>query len=214
MALLLEDRKDLIIPQKLVKVGVAQYSAVNFDLAATLNRLEKITKDAASKGVQLLLFPEAFLPGYPHGGDLGMVFGNHALTGRKIYQLWHESAVEIPGPAITRLSKVAKENNIFLVVGTIEKESNSSTLYCTVVFVKEDGTYLGKHRKLMPTAIERVTWGLGDGSTLPVYDSPVGKVGAVTCWENYMPLLRTTMYSKGIHIISLYIFKTCHYHFF
>jgi len=200
MAQILEDKPGLIVPQKLVTVGVAQYSAVNFDLEATLNRLEKIVKDASTKGVQLLLFPEAFLPGYPHGGDLGAVFGNHAMAGRKIYQLWHESAVEIPGPAITRLSKVAKDNNIFLVVGVIEKESISSTLYCTAVFVKEDGTYLGKHRKLMPTNIERLTWGLGDGSTLPVFESPVGRVGAVICWENYMPLLRTTMYSKGLQI--------------
>lgn len=201
MAQILEDKKDLIIPQKLVTVGVAQFSAINFNLGATLDRLEKITKDAASKGAQLLLFPEAFLPGYPHGGDLGAVFGNHALAGRKIYQLWHESAVEIPGPAITRLSNIAKESSMFLVVGVIEKEATSSTLFCTIVFVNENGTYLGKHRKLMPTAIERITWGLGDGSTLPVFDSPVGKVGAVTCWENYMPLLRTAMYNKGMKIM-------------
>ncbi|CAL8143120.1 unnamed protein product [Orchesella dallaii] len=200
MAQLLEDRKDLIIPRKLVKVGVAQYSAVNFNLDKTLDRLETIVKDASSKGVQLLVFPEAFLPGYPHGGDMGAAFGNHAMAGRKIYQIWHESAVEIPGPAITRLSKVAKDNNIFLVVGTIEKEPTSSTLYCTVVFIKDNGEYLGKHRKLMPTNVERLMWGLGDGSTLPIYDSPAGKVGAVICWENYMPLLRTTMYSKGIQI--------------
>ncbi|CAL8143118.1 unnamed protein product [Orchesella dallaii] len=200
MSKLLEDREGLIIPKKLFKVAVAQYSSINFDLEGSLNKLEKITKEAANKGVQLLLFPEAFLPGYPHGGDFGAVYGNHGLSGRKIYQLWHESAVEIPGPAITRLSKVAKENNIFLVVGTIEKETTSSTLYCTVVFIKEDGEYLGKHRKLVPTNIERITWGQGDGSTLNVYDSPVGKVGAVICWENYMPLLRTTMYTKGIQI--------------
>jgi len=200
MAQLVEDRKDLNVPHKYVTVGVAQYSAVNFDLEGSLNRLEKIVKDASSKGVQLLLFPEGFLSGYPHGGDMGAFFGNHSIQGRKIYQMWHEAAVQIPSPAITRLEKIAKENNIFLVVGVIEKEAISSTLYCTVVFVKEDGTYLGKHRKLMPTNIERITWGLGDGSTLPVFESPVGRVGAVICWENYMPLLRTTMYSKGLQI--------------
>lgn len=191
-------KKELAIPHKLVKVGVAQYTAINFDLDASLEKLEKVVKDAASQGVQLLVFPEAFLPGYPHGGDPIALYGYHSMSARKIFQMWHESAVAIPGPAITRLSKVAKDNNVFLVVGVIEKELTSSTMYCTAVFIKEDGTYLGKHRKLMPTAVERLMWGLGDGSTLPVFDSPAGKVGAIICWENYMPLLRTTMYSKGI----------------
>jgi len=160
--------------------------------------LANICKDASSKGVELILFPEAYLPCYPHGGTLGMVFGHHGMEGRKIFQMWWDSAVEIPGPAVNQLSEIAKENKLFLVVGVIEKDGG--TLYCTVVFFGNDGTYLGKHRKLMPTAIERITWGQGDGSTMPVFDTPIGKVGAVICWENYMPLLRTTMYSKGIQI--------------
>lgn len=199
MSLVMEERKDLIIPQNLVKIGVAQYSSISFDLEASLQKFERICKDAASKDIKLLLLPEGFLPGYPHGGDIGAGFGHHALSSRKIFQLWHETAVEIPGPAIQRICKAAKEHNMFLVVGVIEKETTSATLYCTVVFVKEDGTYLGKHRKLVPTEKERLLWGVGDASTLPVYDSPAGKVGAVICWENYMPLLRTTMYTKGNH---------------
>ena len=178
---LVEGPKDLIIPQKKVKIGVAQYSSVNFNLEASLAKLEKIVEDASKKGVQLLLFPEAFLSAYPHGGDLGAVFSNHAKSGRKIYQLWHESAVEVPGPVVTRISKIAKEKQMFLVVGVIEKEQTSSTLYCTVIFFKEDGTYLGKHRKLVPTSCERLTWGRGDGSTMPVFDTFAGKLGAVTC---------------------------------
>jgi nitrilase len=84
-----------------------------------------------------------------------------------------------------------------LVIGVIEREVG--TLFCTVLFFSPEG-YLGKHRKLVPTAAERVVWGQGDGSTLPVFDTPLGKIGAVICWENYMPLLRTAMYAKGIQV--------------
>jgi nitrilase len=107
-------------------------------------------------------------------------------------------SVDVPGPAFDHLSRTARSNNIHLVVGVIERDAG--TLYCTVLFFAPDGTFLGKHRKLMPTASERVVWGYGDGSTLPVFATPLGKLGAVICWENYMPLLRTTMYSKGMEL--------------
>jgi len=84
------------------------------------------------------------------------------------------------------------------VVGAIERDGG--TLYCTALFFGPDGRLLGKHRKLMPTALERLVWGCGDGSTLTVVDTPRGKIGAVICWENYMPLLRTAMYAKGVEL--------------
>ncbi len=104
----------------------------------------------------------------------------------------------MPGPAVDLLSRIARSNSIYLVVGVMERDAG--TLYCTVLFFAPDGTFLGKHRKLMPTASERLVWGFGDGSTLPVFATPLGKLGAVICWENYMPLLRATMYSKGIEL--------------
>ena len=103
--------------------------------------------------------------------------------------------MDVPGPIVDRLSKIAQENKVQLVVGVIEREGG--TLFCCVLFFGSDGTYLGKHRKLVPTAAERFVWGRGDGSTMPVFDTPLGKIGAVICWENYMPLLRVAMYSKG-----------------
>jgi nitrilase len=106
--------------------------------------------------------------------------------------------VEVPGPAVDTLSKAASVNSVYLVVGVIERERG--TLYCCVLFFAPDGKFLGKHRKVMPTASERLIWGYGDGSTLPVFDTPFGRLGAVICWENYMPLLRTYMYSQGIEI--------------
>jgi nitrilase len=96
------------------------------------------------------------------------------------------------------MSKAARANSVYLVMDVIERERG--TLYCCVLFFAPDGTFLGKHRKVMPTASERLIWGYGDGSTLPVFDTPLGKLGAVICWENYMPLLRTFMYSQGIEI--------------
>jgi len=104
--------------------------------------------------------------------------------------------VDVPGPIVDRLSSIAKENRVHLVVGVTEREGG--TLYCSVLFFADDGKYLGKHRKLVPTASERIFWGAGDGSTLPVFSTSLGKIGAVICWENYMPLLRVNLYSKGL----------------
>lgn len=99
---------------------------------------------------------------------------------------------------MSRLAALAGKYKVFLVMGVVERAGY--TLYNTVLFFDPLGKYLGKHRKLMPTALERVFWGFGDGSTIPVYDTPLGKIGALICWENRMPLLRTAMYAKGIPI--------------
>lgn len=208
----MDERSDLNLPRSPIKIGVAQYASVSFNLSASLLKFQQICEDAASKGVKFLLLPEGFLPGYPHGGDIGAGFGHHALSSRKIFELWQSSAVTIPGPAITTICETAKAHKMFIVIGVIEKEPVSSTLYCTVVFVDEHGTYLGKHRKLVPTEKERLFWGVGDASTLPVFSSPAGTVGAVICWENYMPLLRTTMYTKGaVHTKLHSIVNQCFY---
>ena len=106
--------------------------------------------------------------------------------------------LDVPGPVVDRLGEIAREHSVHLVIGVIERDGG--TLYCTALFVGPDGGLLGKHRKLMPTAAERLVWGFGDGSTLPVLDTAAGRLGAVICWENYMPLLRTAMYSKGIQL--------------
>ena len=104
------------------------------------------------------------------------------------------------GPDVSRLASLAGKYKVFLVMGVIERAGY--TLYNTVLFFDPLGKYLGKHRKVMPTALERVFWGFGDGSTIPVYDTPLGKIGSLICLENRMPLLRTAMYAKGIIPIS------------
>lgn len=181
-----------------VRVAVVQAASVAFDRKRTLQKVLDLTRDAAAQSAKLVLFPEAFVSGYPRGLDFGAVVGWRTEEGREDFKRYFESAVEVPGPAVETLSKAARSNSVYLVVGVIERERG--TLYCCVLFFAPDGRFLGKHRKVMPTASERLIWGYGDGSTLPVFDTPFGRLGAVICWENYMPLLRTYMYSQGIEI--------------
>lgn len=181
-----------------VRVAVVQAASVAFDRKRTLQKVLDLTRDAAHQDAKLVLFPEAFVSGYPRGLDFGAVVGWRTEEGREDFKRYFQSAVEVPGPAVDTLSKAARANSVYLVVGVIERERG--TLYCCVLFFAPDGRFLGKHRKVMPTASERLIWGYGDGSTLPVFDTPFGRLGAVICWENYMPLLRTYMYSQGIEI--------------
>jgi nitrilase len=179
-------------------VAVVQAASVAFDRKRTLEKALDLTRDAARKGARLVLFPEAFVSGYPRGLDFGAVVGSRSEAGREDFRRYWEGAVEVPGPAVEILSKAARTNSVYLVMGVIERDGG--TLYCCVLFFAPDGKLVGKHRKVMPTASERLIWGYGDGSTLPVFETPLGRVGAVICWENYMPLLRTYMYSQGIEI--------------
>ena len=169
-----------------------------FDLERSLQKAQALAADAARQGAKLVLFPEAFLSGYPRGLDFGAVVGSRSDKGREDFHRYWESSVDVPGPVVDRLARTAREGSIYLVMGAIEREGG--TLYCSVLFFAPDGTFLGKHRKVMPTGSERLVWGFGDGSTLPVFDTPLGRVGAVICWENYLPLMRTAMYAKGIEI--------------
>jgi len=183
---------------KIVRVAVVQDSPIVFDRAATLDKTCKLLAEAAGKGAQLVLFPEAFVSAYPKGLDFGARLGMRFPYGRDDYLRYFESAVEVPGEATRILGQAAKRLGVYLVIGVIERDGG--TLYCTALFFSPQGQLLGKHRKLMPTALERLVWGFGDGSTMPVFDTPLGKIGAVICWENYMPLFRTYMYSQGIQI--------------
>jgi nitrilase len=178
--------------------AVVQSSPVVFETKATLAKVRELTADAARRGAKLVVFPEAFLSSYPKGLDFGARVGVRTAQGREDFRRYFDSAIAVPGAATDELSRIAKESSVYLVIGVIERDIG--TLYCTILFFASDGAFLGKHRKLMPTAMERLIWGFGDGSTLPVYDTPLGKLGAVICWENYMPLLRMAMYAKGIQL--------------
>ena len=180
------------------RAAVVQAASVAFDRGKTLDKLRGLCADAAAKGAELALFPEAFVSGYPKGLDFGARVGMRTQEGREAFRRYWDGAIDVPGADVDFLGKAAAENKLHLVVGVIERELG--TLYCTMLFFGPDGGYLGKHRKLMPTASERIIWGFGDGSTLPVFDTGLGKIGSVICWENRMPLLRMAMYAKGIEI--------------
>jgi nitrilase len=181
-----------------IRVALVQSGSEVFNLQANLEKVRDLTADAAKKGAKLVLFPEAFISGYPHGCDFGVRVGYRKPEGREEFLQYWNSSLKIPSQESDFLANIAKENQVYLVIGVVEQGLN--TLYCSVVFYSPQGEFLGKHRKVMPTAAERVIWGQGDGSTLPVFDTEIGKMGAVICWENYMPLLRTHLYSKGIQI--------------
>ena len=179
-----------------VDVAVVQAASVLFDADACIEKAIRLIGEAAATGAKVIVFPEAFVTGYPKGLNYGLVVGARDPAGREEFRLYLEAAIEVPGPQTERLGEAAARHASYVVIGVIERELG--TCYCTVLFFGPDGQLLGKHRKLMPTAMERMIWGFGDGSTLTTVDSPYGRIGAVICWENYMPMLRMAMYSKNV----------------
>jgi len=165
------------------------------DLEATLDRVDALAAEAAARGVDLLVFPEAFVPGYPD-----WVWRTKPWDGasQRLYARLLDNAVEVPGPAVDRLASAARDHGLWLVVGVDERAG--STLYNSLLWFGPDGTLAQRHRKLMPTGGERLVWGYGDGSTLSVLDTPLGRLGGLICWENYMPLARAALYAQGVEV--------------
>jgi nitrilase len=185
-----------------IKVAVVQAAPVLFDREATVEKACGLIEQAAEQGAALILFPEAFIPAYPRGLAFGTVVGSRSPVGRRIWQRYWENTVEVPGPATRKLGEAAKSANVYLAIGVIERDvdRSSGTVYCTLLYFGPDGRLLGKHQKLKPTAGERLIWGEGDGSTLTVIQSEIGRIGGLICWENYMPLARMAMYNKGVEL--------------
>lgn len=182
----------------MVRAAVVQAASVAFDRDGTLEKLASLTRTAAQEGAELIVFPEAFVSGYPRGLSFGATVGSRSSAGREEYRRYWDSSIDVPGADCDRIGALAARYGVHLVVGVIERATG--TLYCSVLFFDPGGELLGKHRKLMPTASERLIWGYGDGSTMPVFETPLGRLGAVICWESYMPLLRMSMYSKGVQL--------------
>ncbi len=185
-----------------VRVAVVQAAPILFNREASIEKACLLTRQAAEQGAKLVLFPEAFIPAYPRGLGFGTVVGSRSLKGRLTWQTYWANSVAVPSPATEALGAAARLSNTYLAIGVVERDSEFSggTLYCTLLYFAPNGQMVGKHRKLKPTAAERLIWGEGDGSTLPVLDTGFGKIGGLICWENYMPLARMAMYSKGVEI--------------
>jgi len=165
---------------------------------ATLERILGFKADIEASGCQVLVMPEALLGGYPKGSDFGTRLGYRTPEGRDEFLSYWQQAIDIDGPETAALGELARQCRTAIVIGVIER--SNTTLYCTALYISDQGEVVAKHRKLMPTASERLIWGQGDGSTLPVVETAAGRIGGAICWENYMPLLRTAMYAKGLDI--------------
>ena len=192
----------MIDPKRHVRVAVIQAAPVLFDIKKTLNKTGELIREAAENGADLILFPEAFIPAYPRGLSFGVKVGSRNEEGRDLWKKYWENSVDIPSPATEKIGEFAKKYNVHVAIGVIEKDSQFSkgTLYCTLLYFGNNGNILGKHRKLKPTGSERLIWGEGDGSTLTIVDTELGKLGGLICWENYMPMARMAMYGKGVEI--------------
>ena len=180
------------------KAAVVQAASSPHDPQASADKAAGLIREAAAAGARLIVFPEAFLGGYPKGASFGTPVGMRKPEGRADYQRYYEGAVDLDGPEVAAVVEAVAEAEAFVVMGVIERDGG--TLYCTALFFDGVRGLIAKHRKLMPTGAERLIWGFGDGSTLPVIETSLGRIGAVICWENYMPMLRMAMYDQGISI--------------
>jgi len=187
-----------------IKVGVCQCACQEFDFEKTFIYLEKYSHEAAAQGVELLLFPEGFFGGYPRYSHFGSLIGCRSDQGRDEYFQYYQSAIEIydrneKSSEIQRIETISRNENIFLVIGIIEKDRG--TLYCSVIYIDPSKGLVHSRRKLMPTGIERLVWGFGKVQDVKSIELKKDiSISAAICWENYMPLLRYHMYSQNIQI--------------
>ena len=178
------------------KAAVVQIASDPANPVATAQKAAQWLRKAAAEGARIAVFPEALIGGYPKGESFGAPVGMRKQSGRDAYARYFAAAIELDGPEVALIEEATAENGLFAVIGVIERDGG--TLYCTVLYFDGEKGLVGKHRKLMPTAGERLIWGFGDGSTMPVFRTEFGTVGAVICWENYMPALRMHMYHQGV----------------
>jgi len=177
----------------IIKAAVIEASPVLFNRDSTVEKACTLIHEASSQGAQLILLPESFIPAYPRGLSFGAVVGRRSEQGRDLYKRYWENSVDVPGPVTDILGEAARTANVYLGIGITERDKGS--LYCTLLYFGPDGRLLGKHRKVKPTASERLIWGEDDGSTLTAVPTEIGCIGGLICWENYMPLARMAMYS-------------------
>ena len=180
----------------LLKIAAVQATYVLMNRDATIDRVEELTAGAAHEGAQVVVFPEAFVPGTPIWIDTRPIWdGDDEWFGMLV-----ANAVVIPSPAVDRLAEIAKKHSVWLVVGVQERDPTGSTIYNTLLYFSPEGRLVDRHRKLVPTGSERTVWGMGDGSTLRVVDTQHGRIGGLICWENYMPLARFHLYAQGVDV--------------
>ncbi|MFQ5595530.1 MAG: carbon-nitrogen hydrolase family protein [Anaerolineae bacterium] len=185
---------------KSFKIAAVQTAPVFLDREATVAKACELIAEAAQNGARLVVFPEAFIPTYPD-----WVWAIPPSQGRLLSEIHAElvdQSVAIPGPTTEQLGEAAREAGVYVVMGVNERnvEASNASLYNTLIYIDAEGKLMGKHQKLVPTAPERMVWAPGDGNTLDVYDTEIGKIGGLICWENYMPLARYAMFAWGVQL--------------
>ena len=183
-----------------IKVCLIQDSPVFFDKEKTIEKVEHLSRKYAKEGCELIVFPESFIPGYPRGFSFGAKIGSRTNEGRNLYSEYHKNSLDLESRDLKRLEELAKTENIYLVIGITEKQNTSGSLYCSMLYISPTDGLLGVHRKIKPTGTERVIWSEDDGKSLVTFQTKIGKLGGLICWENYMPLARISMYKKGVEI--------------
>ncbi|MEJ2468969.1 MAG: carbon-nitrogen hydrolase family protein [Campylobacterales bacterium] len=188
------------MPPKSFTIAAVQAEPVFLDTALSIKKACQLIAEAAKKGAKLVVFPEAFIAGYPDW--IWQVPPGEMSLNRSLYARFLDSAVSIPSPETDALGAAAKKAGIYLAIGVNERSSSGGSVYNTLLFIGPDGTILGHHQKLVPTLAERTAWAFGDPATLEVYDTSLGRLGGLICWENYMPLVRQSLYEKGIELYA------------
>lgn len=189
----------------IVKAAVVQASPVFFNKEKTIEKVATITAKYAEAGVELIVFPESFIPGYPRGFDFGTKVGSRTSAGRDLYALYRQNSIDLESEDLKQLEEIARSNNVYLVIGVTEQNKQHGSLYCAMLYLSPTAGLMGVHRKIKPTGQERVIWAEAAGESLVTFQTKIGKMGGLICWENYMPLARMAMYEKGV---ELYIAPT------
>lgn len=187
---------------RVIKAAAVQMTPVVLDKEATLLKIGRLAEEAADHGANLLVFPEATIPVYTNSSVwMGLARSDNQLA-RRAWARYAENSVRVPGPATEALAEIARRTKSTVVIGVSEREADRSggSLYNTLLVFGPEGNLLGKHRKLVPTNHERMVWSFGDDRKIPVFDSPLGRIGGAICWENYMPLVRYAIYASGVQI--------------
>src|ERR1022692_692350 len=186
---------------KKIKAGVVQATPALFNMEKTVDIIISWIEKAATQNCELLLFPESFVPCYPRGLNFDAVIGRRTDKSRDIWlDYWENSMEASPTNHLKKIGEAIKKAGLFVALGVTEKETIGGSLYCSLFYFDKRGNLIGKHRKIKPTGLERYIWADSDGSTLASFDTEIGKIGGLICWENYMPLARMAMYEKGIEI--------------
>ncbi len=186
--------------RKHLKVALVQATPVMFDKDATIDKVCRQIREAGSNGAELIVFPESLIPCYPYGLTYGFTVGSRTESCRDDWKIYYDNAVLCPSEDTERIGQAARDAHAYVSVGYTERGLENGTLYCSNMIFGPDGRLLCNHRKLKPTGAERIIWGDADRDYFPVVETPWGNMGALICWENYMPLARVALYRKGVNL--------------